>query len=130
LHIGDDVQPQALDRISVPRLYDPPSLALGPVEAFVLSKVDGRRSISDLAVIVGLSQAEVEAVLHRLSVMGAIIIDVLTSDAAASDYDSSRPTMPGADDPFESFDRTTSPGEPPDELLRAAGASMRRRTES
>ena len=122
------MESQSLDRISIPRVIEPPALALGPVEAFVLSKVDGRRSISDLAVIVGLAEPEVEAILHRLAAMGAVIVDVRALDERLEgDRESSRPTTPSSDDPFARFDRTTSPGEVSEDVLRAAGAAMPRR---
>jgi hypothetical protein len=73
--------------------------------------------------------------LHRLADMGAVIIDVWALDDDAHDVDehdddreSSRPTTPSSDDPFDRFDRATSPGEPPPDVLRAAtGAPPPRR---
>ena len=120
----------SFDRISVPRPFETPSLALGPVEAFVLSKIDGRRTLGDLAALVGLAQPELEAIVGRLAAQGVITIDTLAIDEdwdTQTDRESSRPTTPSSDDPFAQFDRATSPGEAPDEVLRAAGGSTQRR---
>lgn len=50
----------------VPRRRHAGGAPLGPLEAFVFSRVDGRRSIADLAVLVGLSPRELFHVISRL----------------------------------------------------------------
>jgi len=50
----------------VPRRRHSGGTPLGPLEGFVFSRVDGRRSIADLAVLVGLSAREVFHVVSRL----------------------------------------------------------------
>ena len=118
----------SLDRISIPRPFEAPSLALGPVEAFVLSKIDGRRTLGDLAVLVGLPDPELHAIIGRLAAQSLVIVDdYVDDDDWEGDRASSRPTTPSSDDPFARFDRATSPGAPPDDVLRAAGSSTQRR---
>lgn len=47
-------------------------LPIGPVEGFVLSRVDGRATDSDIALATGMSPADVIIVLHRLAELGAL----------------------------------------------------------
>lgn len=67
-------------------------LPLGPVEAFVLSRVDGRTTDSDIALQVGISASEVVLVLHRLAELGAIAYD--GSGNAPRQAEQSRTTNP------------------------------------
>jgi curved DNA-binding protein CbpA len=47
-------------------------LPIGPAEGFVLSRVDGRATDSEIALVTGMSPAEVIIVLHRLAELGAV----------------------------------------------------------
>jgi curved DNA-binding protein CbpA len=47
-------------------------LPIGPMEAFVLSRVDGKATESDIALVTGMSAAEVTSALLRLASLGAI----------------------------------------------------------
>jgi curved DNA-binding protein CbpA len=47
-------------------------LPIGPVEGFVLSRVDGRATDTEIALVTGMSPAEIIVVLHRLVEVGAI----------------------------------------------------------
>jgi hypothetical protein len=73
--------------VPVPLRTSPP---LPPLERFVLSRVDGRRSVSDIAGLVTLSPPEVLRVVMRLHVLGAI-----TFAGEREEHDSLMPTMPG-----------------------------------
>jgi curved DNA-binding protein CbpA len=48
------------------------SLPIGPMEAFVLSRVDGRASDAEIALLTGLGVADVTEHLRRLSDLGAV----------------------------------------------------------
>jgi curved DNA-binding protein CbpA len=55
------------------------SLPLGPEDAFVLSRVDGLSSDTDIAAATGLDVARVKTCLARLTELGAIAYDTLPS---------------------------------------------------
>lgn len=57
------------DSIPVPTGRRPP---LGPVEAFILSKCDGRRTIGDIGTLAALSVLEVAVLVARLEELDAI----------------------------------------------------------
>jgi hypothetical protein len=59
------------DCIPVPTGRRPP---LGPVEAFILSKSDGRRTIGDVGALAGLSVLEVAVLVARLEELGAVVL--------------------------------------------------------
>jgi hypothetical protein len=106
----ESYRPEASD--SVPKMLARPGIALGKVDAFVLSKVDGKRSVSDLATLVGLSPREVASILKRLVDLGAIELHkdaLLAVDAGWDDAPLSGPTGPGI------FEQTTAPGVDPRE---------------
>jgi curved DNA-binding protein CbpA len=48
------------------------TLPIGPLEAFVLSRVDGRANDQEIGLVTGLSTPEVSAVLTRLALLGAV----------------------------------------------------------
>ena len=62
-----------MDRKTVLRALpcDPKRLALGPVDAFVLSQLDGHVELGDVAEIVGIPVSEAIAIAHRLVAAGA-----------------------------------------------------------
>lgn len=63
------------DNAQLPRLVDGVdlrALPIGPEEAFVLSRIDGRSKPSDLSVATGLTQARVLEILSRLASLGAV----------------------------------------------------------
>jgi curved DNA-binding protein CbpA len=66
------------------------ALPIGPAEAFVLSRVDGRTSVLEIAEAAGLEPATVAATLSELARLGAIRFD----DSVPSE--SVRPTRPAA----------------------------------
>ena len=59
------------DCIPVPTGRRPP---LGPVEAFILSKSDGRRTIADIGALAALSVLEVAVLVARLEELGAAVL--------------------------------------------------------
>ena len=64
------------DRTGVPRLVpscDVGKLAVGALERFVLSNVDGVRTEQSLANVTGLADAELGAILERLVKLGAVV---------------------------------------------------------
>lgn len=114
---------------------DVASLALSPQEAFVLSKIDGRRSLGDLAVITGVDRETVAVIIARLLELRAIwIAGPLTTHASTTgpfpsaalietipidieidwtslEDDEEQVTAPYSDRPSQ---RPTIPAEPPD----------------
>lgn len=62
-------------RAAIPRPIFGHGVAVSPLERFVLSKVDGRRSVHDLAVLVSLAPAEVAALFLSLSGRGAVRLE-------------------------------------------------------
>ena len=105
--------------MQVPRLLRSRDARLDPLEKFVLTKIDGRRTISDLAVLVGVDVARLVAVTDKLARLRMIAFDEKTSAQPSPviieahttpDRPSSRPTSPSFDDPF---DRPTHPSDPP-----------------
>lgn len=50
----------------IPRRRHTGGAPLGPLEGFVFSRIDGRRSVDDIAALVGLSGREVFHVVARL----------------------------------------------------------------
>jgi hypothetical protein len=57
------------------RDVDARTLPLGPLDAFVLSQVDGRSSVEEIAAAASLSPEEVHRILHVLAHKGAIDFD-------------------------------------------------------
>lgn len=58
-------------------------IPLGPVERFVLSRVDGRRTVVAIGIHVGLAEAEAHSVLARLVELGAVTFIVDDDGAGA-----------------------------------------------
>ena len=50
-------------------------LPIGPTEAFVLSRIDGLGTTSDLAIASGVSLEEVQGIVRRLIALGAVRVD-------------------------------------------------------
>jgi curved DNA-binding protein CbpA len=74
-------------RMRVPRPKsgcDIKSLPLSPAEAFLLSRIDATMNERDLAMMTGLSPADVVAALDRLAQLGAIDLGAHASPAPAS----------------------------------------------
>lgn len=70
-HLAERVTPPFAFRVDelatcVPRRRHSGGTPLGPLEGFVFSRIDGRRSIADLGVLVGLSPREIFHVISRL----------------------------------------------------------------
>jgi len=59
------------DSIPIPTGMRPP---LGPVEAFILSKSDGRRTLADIGTLAALSVLEVAVLVARLEELGAVTL--------------------------------------------------------
>src|SRR6185295_16367495 len=62
----------------IPKLVpgiDVRSLPLGPLEGFVLSRIDGQASIHDLASLTGLGDEAVSDIVARLAELGAVTVD-------------------------------------------------------
>lgn len=60
----------------IPKLnsgMDVRGLPIGPADAFVLSRVDGRTTDADIALVTGMSAADVATTLTRLANLGAIV---------------------------------------------------------
>lgn len=64
----DAIKPRLVEGVDILKL------AIGPEEAFVLSRVDGRSSQRDIVFATGLPQERVQHALVRLEELGAIII--------------------------------------------------------
>jgi hypothetical protein len=64
---------------------------LAPLEKFVLSRIDGHRSIADVAGLVMLSSQEALHVVLRLHSLGAVAFD----EEDDWSRDSVKPTLPG-----------------------------------
>jgi hypothetical protein len=84
---------------SIPRKM-PNRVPVGPLETFVLDYVDGRRTLADVAALVGLSLRETLHVLHRLRSLRAVELThtsgTFTIEIDESwDRPSSNPTEPG-----------------------------------
>lgn len=71
------------DCIPVPTGRRPP---LGPVEAFILSKSDGRRTIGDIGTLAALSPLEVAVLVARLEELDAVVLE-RPKGAKKDDYD-------------------------------------------
>ena len=69
---ADTTKPRLIEGIDVYKL------AIGPVEAFVLSRVDGRSDNQDITFATGLPAERVEAALRLLAQLGAISYSVAT----------------------------------------------------
>ncbi len=67
--IGDDPFDGKLTLVSGVNVRD---LPIGPMEAFVLSRIDGTTNRADLAVATGLGAEEIEGIVNRLMLLGAI----------------------------------------------------------
>ncbi len=63
----DAIKPRLVEGVDILKL------AIGPEEAFVLSRVDGRSSQRDIVFATGLPQERVQHALVRLEELGAII---------------------------------------------------------
>lgn len=55
-------------------------LAIGPEEAFVLSRIDGRSSEQEIALATGLPDERVQSALRRLAALGAILYAVNSTE--------------------------------------------------
>jgi len=71
---------------------DPAALRLTPVDAYVLSRIDGVTSVAELALISGMPAESLQPILERLAREGAIEQPPAVSDVEAS----SSPTTEGA----------------------------------
>jgi curved DNA-binding protein CbpA len=78
------------------------ALPIGPAEAFVLSRVDGRSSDVEIALVVGQSAADVQAILRRLSILGAVAYGSAASDPPTSGTASRSPSVPPGAEPERS----------------------------
>ena len=67
--VGDDRCDGALTLVSGVNARD---LPIGPMEAFVLSRIDGQSSPAEIAIATGLSPAEVDEALNLLLALGAV----------------------------------------------------------
>lgn len=70
------------DAIPSPTGQRPP---LGPVEAFILSKADGRRTIGDIGALASLSVLEVAVLIARLEELGAVTLKRGTAELQEDD---------------------------------------------
>jgi len=70
-------------------------LPIGPTEAFVLSRVDGQCTASDLAIATGLTLEEVQGIVSRLVALGAVQVIDLRSVLVAP-----TPTMRSGEHPI------------------------------
>lgn len=68
--IGDDTFDGKLTLVSGVNVRD---LPIGPMEAFVLSRIDGSTTRAALAIATGLSAEEIDGVVTRLMLLGAIM---------------------------------------------------------
>ena len=68
----DDVHDSRLMLVSGVELRD---LPIGPTEAFVLSRIDGNGTASDLAIASGLTLDEVRGIVKRLVALGAVQVN-------------------------------------------------------
>jgi curved DNA-binding protein CbpA len=88
------------------------TLAIGPMEAFVLSRVDGRATQAEIALATGLSGTDVDAALARLATLGAVAFNDVQRDGAAL-RPAAAPVAPAAD-PVSGTRRVSSvPARPP-----------------
>jgi hypothetical protein len=69
--------------------FDERALALSRLETFVLSRVDGRLSASEIARVTGLAAPQVEQIIGRLEARGAIALDEAV-EAGGVEYGPSR----------------------------------------
>ncbi len=60
----------AVAAVSVPRPRGAPRVPLGPLEHLVMRRIDGRRSLADIAALLELSSREVLALVFRLEELG------------------------------------------------------------
>lgn len=67
------------------------SMPLAPLERFVLSRIDGNRSVADVAGLVMISSQEALHIVIRLHSLGAVSFD----EGDEWSRDSMRSTMPG-----------------------------------
>jgi hypothetical protein len=84
------------DCIPVPTGRRPP---LGPVEAFILSKSDGRRTIGDIGALAALSPLEVAVLVARLEELGAVVLQRPKSVTSDDDSDLDEWTIVDEDNP-------------------------------
>jgi len=71
------------------------ALPIGPAEAFVLSRVDGRARCSEIALATGLSGTQVEMLLLRLASLGAVKYGNATAQSGTSRTPVPRPPAAG-----------------------------------
>ncbi|HEY3255228.1 MAG TPA: DnaJ domain-containing protein [Polyangiaceae bacterium] len=74
--VGDGVRDRALTLVSGVNVRD---LPIGPTEAFVLSRVEGSITQADLETATGLTAEEIESIVARLVLLGAIEVSDRTS---------------------------------------------------
>jgi curved DNA-binding protein CbpA len=71
------------------------ALPIGPLEAFVLSRVDGRASDQEIGLVTGLSTPEAAAILTRLALLGAVTYGTVTANTESSGKAPAAP-LPGS----------------------------------
>lgn len=72
---------------AIPRrnaFVDPRSLPIGSIEGFLLSCIDGKATLDELADLSGLSRAQLEAAIARLAELGAIVVEEPTGASAGA----------------------------------------------
>jgi len=69
---GETIDDAHERRLTLVSGVDVRELPIGPTEAFVLSRIDGRGTASDLAVASGLTVEEVQGIVTRLVALGAV----------------------------------------------------------
>src|SRR5438270_11226601 len=85
------------DCIPVPTGRRPP---LGPVEAFIRSKSDGRRTLADVGALAALSVIEVAVLVARLEELGAVVLQrPIKEEGDAVDADLDEWTLVDEDNP-------------------------------
>src|SRR5262249_3230420 len=84
------------DCIPVPTGRRPP---VGPVEGFILSKCDGRRTIGDLCPLAALNVLEVAVLVARLEELGAVVLERPKAQVVVDDSDLDEWTIVDEDNP-------------------------------
>ena len=92
------------------------SLPLGPMDAFLLSRIDGSLSASELATLTGFDLASVEATISRLVELGAVVVGPAPSPPGAAAAPDTRRSEQGAHRDASALSGETPPGEGPIDL--------------
>ncbi len=90
------------DCIPVPTGRRPP---LGPVEAFILSKSDGRRTIGDIGALAALSVLEVAVLVARIEELGGVVLERPRTADDAEDVELDEWTIVDENEPRGSGER-------------------------